>query len=96
MTDDQLMISIQNGDSRAFEELVERHQGPLIGFFFRNTRDLQLSEDLTQQTLLRVYSQSWDYLPVGRFKGWMYRIARNLMIDNFRRGSHDALVKAVT
>ena len=94
--DDQLMIRIQSGDSHAFEELVDRYQGSLIGFFFRNTRDRQLSEDLTQETLLRVYNQSWDYLPLGRYRGWMYRIARNLLIDSVRRQSHDALVKAVT
>jgi RNA polymerase sigma-70 factor, ECF subfamily len=93
--DDRLMVGIQSGDSRAFEELVARYQGPLYGFFFTNTHDSGLSEDLTQETLLRVYNQAWDYLPVGRFRGWMYRIARNLLIDNIRRQSHDALIKAV-
>jgi RNA polymerase sigma-70 factor (ECF subfamily) len=94
--DDDLMIQIQGGDPRAFEELVERYQGPLIGFFYRNTRDRQISEDLTQETLLRVFNQAWDYLPSGRFRGWAYRIARNLLIDNVRRQSHDALVHAFT
>jgi RNA polymerase sigma-70 factor (ECF subfamily) len=94
--DDSLMVRIQEGDARAFEQLVERYQGQLIGFFFRNTRDAQLSEDLSQETLLRVYNQSWDYLPVGRFRGWMYRIGRNLLVDNIRRQSHDALIRAVT
>ena len=94
--DDRLMISLQEGDQSAFVEIVDRYQGPLIGFFFRNTRDRQLSEDLTQETLLRVYNQSWDYIPLGRFRGWMYRIARNLLIDSVRRQSHDALVHAVT
>jgi RNA polymerase sigma-70 factor (ECF subfamily) len=93
--DDQLMIGIQGGDSRAFETLLERYQQPLINFFFTNTRDRQFSEDLTQETLLRVYDQAWDYLPAGRFRGWMYRIARNLLIDNIRRRSHDALVRSV-
>jgi RNA polymerase sigma-70 factor (ECF subfamily) len=92
--DDQLMVRLQAGDSSAFNELVERYQGPLIGFFFRNMRDRQLCEDLTQETLLRVYNQSWDYLPSGRFRGWIYRIARNLLVDNVRRQSHDALVHA--
>lgn len=92
--DDQRMIRIQSGDSTGFDELVELHQGPLIGFFFRNTRDKQLAEDLTQETLLRVYNQSWDYLPMGRFRSWMFRIARNLLIDNVRKRSHDALIHA--
>lgn len=93
--DDALMKRIQSGDSAAFETLVDRYEGPLTGFFFRNLRDIQLSEDLTQETLLRVYNQSWDYLPLGRFRAWMYRIARNLMIDSVRKQSHDALVRAV-
>jgi len=96
LTDDQLMVALQEGEQRAFETLVERHQGELWGFFFRNTRDRQLAEDLTQETLLRVYNQSWDFLPVGKFRGWMFRLARNLLIDNIRRQSHDALVKALT
>ena len=95
LDDDQLMIAIQGGDSQAFETLVERYQQPLINFFLTNTRDRQFSEDLTQETLLRVYDQAWDYLPTGRFRGWMYRIARNLLIDNIRRRSHDALVRSV-
>lgn len=93
--DDHLMIAIQGGDSTAFETLVGRHQQPLISFFFSNTRDIQFAEDLAQETLLRVYDQAWDYLPTGRFRGWMYRIARNLLIDNIRRRSHDALVKSI-
>lgn len=93
--DDELMILLQSGVVGAFNTLAAKYQGMLIGFFMRNTRDLQLSEDLAQETLLKVYNQSWDYLPLGRFRPWMFRIARNLMIDNVRRRSHDALVQAV-
>jgi len=92
--DDDRMIRIQSGDSHAFDEIVDAYQGLLIGFFVKNTRDPHLAEDLTQETLLRVYNQAWDYLPVGRFKGWMFRIARNLLIDNVRKRSHDALINA--
>lgn len=94
--DDRLMVRVQEGDSAAFNELVARYQGPLLGFFYRNIRDRQLSEDFAQETLLRVYNQAWDYLPSGRFRGWIYRIAHNLLIDNIRRQSHDALVHAYT
>jgi RNA polymerase sigma-70 factor (ECF subfamily) len=93
--DDQLMIDIQGGDATAFPVLVERYQHALVGFFFRNTRDIQLAEDLSQETLLKVFNQSWDYLPLGRFRAWMYRIARNLLIDDVRRRSNDALIRAV-
>ncbi len=93
--DDGLMYRLQGGDRTAFEQLVERHQTPLAHFFFRHLRDWQLAEDLTQETLIRVHNTAWDYLPRGCFKGWMFRIARNLMIDSTRRRSHDALVNAI-
>ena len=96
MTDDDLlMIRLQEGDNTAFDELVDQYQSPLIGFFIRNTRDVQLAEDLAQDTLIKLYQQSWDYLPVGRFRGWLFRIARNLLIDDIRRKTNDALVRAV-
>jgi RNA polymerase sigma-70 factor (ECF subfamily) len=88
------MIRLQEGDHAAFDSLVFKYRGPLEGFFTRNLRDRQLAEDLTQETLLKVFNRAWDYLPVGRFRGWMYRIARNLMIDSVRRRSHDALILA--
>ncbi len=93
--DDRLMIRLQEGDRTAFDVLVARHQSDLYGFFVKNTRDVALAEDLTQDTLLKVYNLAWDYLPLGRFRGWMFRIARNLLIDTVRRRGHDALVHAL-
>lgn len=93
--DDSLMIRLQEGDRHAFDEIVDKWHGVLIGFFFRNVRDLQLAEDLAQETLLKLHQQFWDYLPVGKFRAWLFRMARNLMIDDIRRRSHDVLVRAV-
>jgi RNA polymerase sigma-70 factor (ECF subfamily) len=93
--DDRLMIRLQDGDRTAFDAIVDRHQGDLFGFFVKNTRDANLAEDLTQETLLKIYNLAWDYLPLGKFRGWMFRIARNLLIDTVRRRGHDALVHAL-
>ena len=94
LTDDELMIRIQAGEDRAYGELVARNSGPLYGFFVKNIRNSHQAEDLTQDTLLRIYSQAWEYLPLGKFKSWMFRIARNIMIDDIRKQNHDALVHA--
>lgn len=94
--DDQRMIRLQEGEAEAFDEIVAEWQSPLYGFFLRNTRDPQQAEDLVQDTLLRLYRKGWDYVPTGRFKGWLFRVARNLLIDTVRRKSHDALIRRVT
>jgi RNA polymerase sigma-70 factor (ECF subfamily) len=94
--DDQLMIRLQEGDANAFNELVSLWQGPLFGFYFRNTRDEHLSEDLVQETLLRLYRYCWDYLPKGLFKGFLFRIARNLIIDHSRRTTNDVMIRRIS
>ena len=94
--DDQRMIRLQEGDPEAFDQIVNAWQRPLFAFFLRNTRDTQLSEDLVQETLLRLYRKAWNYVPTGRFKGWLFRVARNLLIDNVRKRSNDALLRPVT
>ncbi len=93
-TDDELMVRLQEGDAAAFPLLVERYSGRLIGFFCRNVRDRYLADDLTQETFLRVYEEGWDYIPLGTFRAWLFRIARNLMIDTIRKQGRDALVGA--
>lgn len=90
--DDDRMIRLQAGDCCAFDELVSVWQGPLFGFFLKNTRDEHLAEDFVQETLLRLYRNNWDYLPKGLFKGFLFRIARNLLIDHSRRTVNDVLM----
>jgi RNA polymerase sigma-70 factor (ECF subfamily) len=93
--DDQRMIRLQEGDAQAFAEIVAVWQGPLLRFFHRSTRDAEFSEDLVQETLLRLYRTAWDYLPQGLFRGFLFRIARNLLIDHSRRKVSDLLLRSV-
>src|SRR4029078_10022602 len=93
--DDELMTRIQSGDGAAFTLLVERHFEGLRNFLrvrSHSIRAREMSEDLAQEVLLRVYNEAWDFVPQGKFKAWMYRIARNLLIDTMRRHSYDALI----
>ena len=92
---DRLMVRIQQGDVAAFESLVTEFELPLQRFFMANTNDGHLAEDLAQETLLRVSNKAWNYIPCGRFRGWLFRIARNLLVDSIRDMSRDALVHSV-
>ena len=96
LTDDALMIRHQEGIAAAFNELVVRYRGPLTAFFVKKLRDRTLADDLVQDTLLKVYSAGWDYIPQGRFRGWLFRIAANLTVDTVRKQSRDVLLPAYT
>jgi RNA polymerase sigma-70 factor, ECF subfamily len=83
-SDEQVMAAVMAGDQVAFAALVTRHHAPLLGYLYRLTGgDRQLSEDLVQETFLRVLSQRG--CPPGRlFKPWLYAIATNLARDHFK------------
>lgn len=87
-TDEDLMLLYQNGDTRAFEILLTRHQNRIFNYCCRFVRDRALAGDLTQETFLRVIKSAQRYRPDARFLTWLYTIARNLSIDALRRQSH--------
>lgn len=95
-TDDQLMTLAATGDGEAFGQIVERYQAQLVGFVNRQLRDLQKAEDIAQETFMRVYAKSSAYLPRGEFSGWLYRIARNMIVDDSRRQNGDMIGKALS
>lgn len=82
--DAALMLAAKNGDDRAFETLVLKHQRPLMNFFRRlgvNTND---AEDLAQQTFIKIYRTRKTYKPSAKFTTWLYLVARQIRIDEIR------------
>ncbi len=91
-TDVELMLRCRKGDRSAFAELIRRYEIPLIGFIFRMVGDSSLAEDLFQETFLRVLKSAKRYEPKAAFSTWLYRIARNLCIDRFKKGGGQGMV----
>ena len=85
-SDDTLMAAVKQGDERAYDELMNRHVNKIYNYLFRMTGAHADSEDLTQETFLRVWQKAHTYQP-GRVKvsTWIHRIAHNLCVDTFRR-----------
>lgn len=95
VTDDELMVSFQDGDDSAFNELAGRYRDKLRGWAHRQTRDWHSAEDLTQDVLMSVSLRAASYIPKGKLSAWIFRIARNRMIDIIRRQKHECLDLAV-
>ena len=92
-TDEQLMQAFREGNPRAFELLLDRHERKVWNFLRRSVGDATLAEDLLQEVFLRVIktqadAQMGDFRGEAKFTTWVYTIARNLCIDHARRAVH--------
>ncbi|MFC1718067.1 RNA polymerase sigma factor [Candidatus Poribacteria bacterium] len=85
LSDEELMISCSQGDSKSFAVLMRRYQARLNRYINRFVKNDDLAQDLTQETFLRAYRSRESYVPKARFAAWIYRIATNLCHDEFRR-----------
>lgn len=84
-TDEELMLLCQADRNEALEELFRRFSRPLYQFIYRQLPNEQTAADLVQETFLRVFTHRKSYRPTARFSYWIYRIARNLCVDEKRR-----------
>ncbi|MCK5344806.1 MAG: sigma-70 family RNA polymerase sigma factor, partial [Candidatus Heimdallarchaeota archaeon] len=82
--DVELMLEIKAGSKSAFNKLVKRHQRAIINFFYKNLWDKSHAEDLAQELFLRLFKSAKNYEPQAKFTTFMYRVAKNLLIDFYR------------
>ena len=78
------MASCAEGDERAFEELVNRHQRWAYRFSWRMVRNNDAAWDITQQAFVRVYQNVQSFRQDCSFSTWFKRILYNLSIDYWR------------
>jgi RNA polymerase sigma factor (sigma-70 family) len=72
------------GEIDAFETLVRQFQGDIYAWTVRMVRDPGIAEDLTVETLWRIYRARQQFRPDGNFGAWARRIATNLALDYLR------------
>jgi len=84
-SDEELMVACKEGDETALDELYRRYQGPVFGFAYRYMGNAEQAQDVVQETFLRVHRGREQYQPSSKFSSWLFRIARNLCIDEKRR-----------
>jgi len=85
LSDGELIAQFKNGDAAAFDALVRRYDAALSGFLHHMVGDAALADDLFQETFLRILHSLPAYQERGRFKSWLFGVARNLAVDALRR-----------
>ena len=83
-TDTELMVAVRGGEVSLLAELFDRHHVRLFNFLLRLTDRRDASEDLVQEVFLRMLKYRATYRAEASFTVWMYRIARNIVSDQWR------------
>jgi len=87
MRDEDLIVLVQEDQKRAFDEIVLRYKGRIFSFIMRMVKDPALAEELTQETLIRVYIHAAKYREIAKFSTWVFTIATNLVRNKMRQRS---------
>jgi len=83
--DEKLMLRYRDGDAQAFEELYGRHRGGVFRYVLRQVGLRTAAEEVFQEVWIKVISARARYRVEARFATFLYHIARNCVIDHFRR-----------
>ena len=85
--DAALLARAANGDSRAFRELVERHQRRAHSVAYGLVRNPEDAREVVQEAFIRVFRHRAEFAGQASFSTWLYRIVVNLSIDLLRKRS---------
>jgi RNA polymerase sigma-70 factor, ECF subfamily len=87
VSDETLMSRYAGGDEKAFEAVYRRYRAGLRRFFARQCGSEATAQELAQEVWFRVVRavQEGNYSADGRFGPYLYRIARNHLIDWYRK-----------
>lgn len=87
LPDADLVSHAQDGRELAYRELIRRYERPVFSLIFRMVRDRETSEDLTQDTFIKILNHIDRYRPEFKFSSWLFKIANNVAIDHLRKRS---------
>ncbi len=79
------MLAYRSGEGAAFEALYERWRGPLYRYFLRQCNHAGQADELFQDVFMRVIGAAAGYEPTAKFSTWLFRIARNRLVDHWRK-----------
>jgi RNA polymerase sigma-70 factor (ECF subfamily) len=87
LADAQLIKRAKRGDHQAFGVLYERYIDAIFRYVRSRVVDIQTAEDITEAVFLRSFEAIGKYREKGlRYSAYLYQVARNLLIDHYRRG----------
>jgi len=82
---DKIILSAKNGDSKAISDLYVQYKPPILNYLSNRVGDMQVAEELTTEVFIRMINNLPKYKHKNvPFQVWLFKIARNLVIDHYR------------
>ncbi|MEA4847304.1 MAG: sigma-70 family RNA polymerase sigma factor [Clostridiaceae bacterium] len=93
MDEYSLILSAQRGEKEAFQSLITFYYPYVSKFLLKMCNDVTLSEDLTQDTFLKLVRgiEKFDIHGKASFSTWVMTIAKNCYLDYLRRNRQEVL-----
>ncbi|MCC8152835.1 MAG: RNA polymerase sigma-70 factor [Tannerellaceae bacterium] len=79
------ITELKHGSHKAFSHLYDVYADMLYGFVVLHTKSTFLAEEIVQDTFVKIWSNRESLQIEGSFKSLLFTIAKNQMIDAFRR-----------
>jgi RNA polymerase sigma-70 factor (ECF subfamily) len=79
-----LMAQMVAGSDAALDQLMERWEGPLRSFAHRYLQNATDTDDVVEETFVRLYHKRADFIPGSNFPAWIFTIAVNLCRHRLR------------
>jgi RNA polymerase sigma-70 factor (ECF subfamily) len=96
-TDDELLMRLRNGDEQAFAALYKRRQGSIYRFAQHMSGNASVAEDITQEVFMALLREECGYdRERGTLSGYLFGIARKLVLRNLERGRADVPLESET
>jgi RNA polymerase sigma-70 factor (ECF subfamily) len=95
LNDNELILQFQQGNTRAFDALIDRHQERIYNAILFMVKDSYLAEDLIQDIFIKIINNLKlnKYNDEGKFLPWALRIAHNFCVDHFRKVKRTPTIK---
>jgi RNA polymerase sigma-70 factor (ECF subfamily) len=85
-SDEQLMESIQQGDTIAFDELYQRYSQRLLYYFHRMFGgNKEKAQDFLQDLFLKIIEKPEQFISKHKFTSWIFTVAHNMCKNEYRR-----------
>lgn len=89
-SDETLFERYRNGDETAFEELFDRHEQRLYGFFLKRLNyNREDAQECYQTTWMKIHRSRERFDTERSFRVWLFSLAYNVLKDRYRSRSSD-------